>query len=126
MQIKVLPSPYRPDPKITNFFGTSDFGEKIGDPVVAADFPETILRFRNDRWATTVGLDGLSDADITLRSSSLAMAAMEDELSLTIGKMFADMAPAVPCLAGVDAGLKVLLTSTDSFDATQFGCATTP
>ena len=70
--------------------------------------------------------DGLSDADITLRSSSLAMAAMEDELSLTIGKMFADMAPAVPCLAGVDAGLKVLLTSTDSFDATQFGCATTP
>ncbi len=63
MQIKVLPSPYRPDPRIANFFGTSDFGEKIGEPVVAADFPETILRFRNDRWATTVGLDGLSDAE---------------------------------------------------------------
>ena len=68
--------------------------------------------------------DGLSDEDITLRSSSLAMAAMEDELSLMVGKLLADKAPAVPCLEGVDAGLKVLLTSTASFDATQFGCAT--
>lgn len=57
MQIKVLPSPYRPDPKITSI------GAKIGDAVRAADFPKTILRFRNDRWAATVGLDGLSDAD---------------------------------------------------------------
>jgi serine/tyrosine/threonine adenylyltransferase len=57
MQIKVLPSPYRPDPKIATL------GEKIGDAVKAADFPETILRFRNDRWAATVGLDGLSDED---------------------------------------------------------------
>jgi serine/tyrosine/threonine adenylyltransferase len=55
MQIKVLPSPYRPDPKIASL------GEKIGDAVRAADFPETILRFRNDRWAATVGLDGLSN-----------------------------------------------------------------
>jgi uncharacterized protein YdiU (UPF0061 family) len=55
MQIKVLPSPYRPDPKIASL------GEKIGDAVKAADFPKTILRFRNDRWAATVGLDGLSD-----------------------------------------------------------------
>jgi serine/tyrosine/threonine adenylyltransferase len=57
MQIKILPSPYRPDPKIASL------GDKIGDAVKAADFPETILRFRNDRWAATVGLDGLSDAD---------------------------------------------------------------
>jgi uncharacterized protein YdiU (UPF0061 family) len=63
MQIKVLPSPYRADPKIANFFGTSGLGEKIGDAVVAADFPETILRFRNDRWASTVGLDSLSDTE---------------------------------------------------------------
>lgn len=55
MQIKVLPSPYRPDPKIASL------GAKIGDAVKAADFPQTILRFRNDRWAATVGLDGLSD-----------------------------------------------------------------
>jgi uncharacterized protein YdiU (UPF0061 family) len=57
MQIKALPSEYRADPKIASL------GEKIGDPVAAANFPETILRFRNDRWAATVGLDGLNDAD---------------------------------------------------------------
>jgi uncharacterized protein YdiU (UPF0061 family) len=33
----------------------------IADPVSAADFPQTILRFRNDRAAASVGLDGLSD-----------------------------------------------------------------
>jgi serine/tyrosine/threonine adenylyltransferase len=55
MQIKVLPSEYRPDPKIATL------GEKIGDPVTAADFPKTILRFRNDRWAATVGLDELTE-----------------------------------------------------------------
>ena len=35
----------------------------LADPVGAADFPETILRFRNDRAAATVGLDTLNDAD---------------------------------------------------------------
>ncbi|OAN53327.1 protein adenylyltransferase SelO family protein [Sphingobium sp. TCM1] len=34
----------------------------IADPVAAADFPQTILRYRNDRAAAAVGLDGLSDA----------------------------------------------------------------
>ena len=34
----------------------------IGDTVTAADFPQTILRYRNDRAAASVGLDGLSDA----------------------------------------------------------------
>ena len=34
----------------------------LGDPVEAAAFPETRLRFRNDRWARAVGLDHLSDA----------------------------------------------------------------
>ncbi|MET0372350.1 MAG: protein adenylyltransferase SelO family protein [Sphingobium sp.] len=34
----------------------------IGDPVDAADFPQTILRFRNDRWATAIGLDTLDDS----------------------------------------------------------------
>lgn len=57
MQIKVVPSPYRPDPKIASI------SDKIGDVVRAADFPQTILRFRNDHWAATVGLDGLTDEE---------------------------------------------------------------
>lgn len=35
----------------------------IADPVHAADFPQTLLRFRNDRAAATVGLDHLSDVE---------------------------------------------------------------
>jgi uncharacterized protein YdiU (UPF0061 family) len=35
----------------------------LGDPMTGADFPRTELRWRNDRWARAVGLDGLSDAD---------------------------------------------------------------
>ncbi len=57
MQIKPVQSPYRPDPKIASL------GEKIGDAVQTADFPETLLRFRNDRWAATVGLERLNDDD---------------------------------------------------------------
>ncbi len=55
MQITIKPSPYRPDPKIASI------SDKIGDAVKAAEFPETILRFRNDRWANPVGLDTLDD-----------------------------------------------------------------
>lgn len=36
-------------------------GRTFFDPVEAADFPETVLRFRNDRAAETVGLDDLTD-----------------------------------------------------------------
>lgn len=57
MQIKIVASEYRPDPKIATL------GEKIGDCVVAAKFPKIIIRFRNNRWAATVGLDALSDAE---------------------------------------------------------------
>jgi uncharacterized protein YdiU (UPF0061 family) len=46
---------YHPDAKFMTLGG--DFA----DPVVAADFPLTRLRYRNDRAAATVGLDGLSD-----------------------------------------------------------------
>jgi uncharacterized protein YdiU (UPF0061 family) len=46
---------YRPDPR---FF---DLGPDFGDPVSAADFPQTILRVRNDRAAADVGLETLSD-----------------------------------------------------------------
>ena len=48
-------SAYHPDTPIDELAGW------LGDPVEAADFPETKLRFRNDRWAAAVGLDDLSD-----------------------------------------------------------------
>lgn len=35
----------------------------FADPVAAADFPQTILRFRNDVAAASVGLEGLSNED---------------------------------------------------------------
>ncbi len=47
---------YRPAPKF------QDLGPRFADEVSAADFPQTLLRFRNDRWAARVGLDGLSEA----------------------------------------------------------------
>lgn len=40
-----------------------ELGSEFYDPVEAADFPETRLRFRNDRWAQTVGLADLSDEE---------------------------------------------------------------
>jgi len=49
-------SAYRPDPQ---FF---TLGDEFGDAVKPADFPQTILRIRNDRAAATVGLDTLTDA----------------------------------------------------------------
>ena len=48
---------YRPDPKL------ADLGPEFADPVRAEGFPETILRFRNDRAAATVGLDTLTDEE---------------------------------------------------------------
>lgn len=50
-------SSYRADPAIL------ELGEPLYDAVHAATFPQTILRFRNDRWASAVGLGDLSDAD---------------------------------------------------------------
>lgn len=40
----------------------ADLGPDFFDPVAAADFPQTRLRYRNRRWAGRMGLDGLSDA----------------------------------------------------------------
>jgi uncharacterized protein YdiU (UPF0061 family) len=50
-----LSAAYRPDPAI---LALADW---LGDSVSAADFPETRLRYRNDRAAASVGLAGLSD-----------------------------------------------------------------
>jgi serine/tyrosine/threonine adenylyltransferase len=57
MNLQPAPSPYRADPQIASL------GEKIGDPVRAAEFPKAILRYRNDRWAQAVGLENLTDAE---------------------------------------------------------------
>jgi len=38
-----------------------ELGPALYDPVRPADFPQAILRFRNDRAAATIGLDALSD-----------------------------------------------------------------
>lgn len=40
-----------------------DIADMVGDPVAPADFPKTVLRYRNQRWADQVGLGGLSDPD---------------------------------------------------------------
>ena len=48
---------YRPDPRF------EALGPEFADPVAPADFPETLLRFRNDRAAATVGLEGLTNEE---------------------------------------------------------------
>ena len=50
------PQAYRPASPLLSL------GPDFWDPVEAARFPETHLRFRNDRAAAEVGLDGLTDA----------------------------------------------------------------
>ncbi len=49
------PAPFRPAQAIL------ELGDGFYDPVTAADFPQSILRFRNDRAAASVGLDTLTD-----------------------------------------------------------------
>ena len=41
----------------------TDLGPTFYDPVAPADFPATVVRFRNDRAAAEIGLERLSDAD---------------------------------------------------------------
>jgi uncharacterized protein YdiU (UPF0061 family) len=53
------PGSYKPARDILEI---ADF---VADPVAGAAFPDTKLRFRNDRWAETVGLAGLDDAQWT-------------------------------------------------------------
>lgn len=48
---------YRPEPHV------QELGPEFADPVKAADFPMTLLRFRNDRAAATVGLETLTDEE---------------------------------------------------------------
>ena len=39
-----------------------ELGDSFYDPVRPADFPQTALRFRNDRAAAAIGLEALDDA----------------------------------------------------------------
>ena len=55
MSLPPEPAPYRAEQAIL------ELGGDFYDAVAAADFPQAILRFRNDRWAPAVGLDGLGD-----------------------------------------------------------------
>jgi uncharacterized protein YdiU (UPF0061 family) len=50
-------APYSPDPRI------AELADWLADPVAAADFPQHTLRFRNDRAASSVGLDSLTDEE---------------------------------------------------------------
>src|SRR5688500_12682897 len=52
-----LAASYRPEPAILQL------GDEFYDPVDAADFPQTILRFRNDHAAAEVGLAQLTDEE---------------------------------------------------------------
>ncbi|MCT2559829.1 YdiU family protein [Tsuneonella sp. YG55] len=49
------PAAYRPEHPLL------ELADWLADPVAPADFPKTILRWRNDRAAAEVGLAGLSD-----------------------------------------------------------------
>ena len=51
------PAEYRPETRIL------ELGGAFYDAVEAADFPQMIVRFRNDRWAPAVGLGGLTNED---------------------------------------------------------------
>ena len=53
------PQVYRPEATLL------DLGDGFFDPVAPADFPETRLRFRNDRAAAQIGVDTLTDDEWT-------------------------------------------------------------
>lgn len=50
-------SHYRPEPRF------AALGPQFADPVEPADFPQAIVRFRNQPWAERVGLGALSEAE---------------------------------------------------------------
>lgn len=57
MPAKTQAFPYTPDSAYLSL------GEGFADPVRSADFPATTLRWRNDRAAEDIGLDGLNDGE---------------------------------------------------------------
>ena len=61
MAVPPSPSPYQPETAIL------ELGDAFYDPVQPTDFPQALPRFRNDRWAASVGLGDLSDDEWVLR-----------------------------------------------------------
>lgn len=57
MRAEPQASRYCPDTPLTGL------ASWLADPVAAAEFPAATLRFRNDRWDSSVGLDNLAEAD---------------------------------------------------------------
>ena len=57
MDATAQPAPYRPEQAIL------ELGPEFYDPVRPADFPQAILRYRNQVQAAGIGLAGLSDED---------------------------------------------------------------
>ncbi|RJY08022.1 protein adenylyltransferase SelO family protein [Aurantiacibacter aquimixticola] len=57
MRAEPQPSEYRPSIKVRKVAGF------LADPVEAAQFPQTELRFRNDRWDEAVGLGAMPNTD---------------------------------------------------------------
>ena len=55
MRAEPQAAPYSPDPQLL------PLADWLADRVAPAVFPETTLRFRNDRWAPAVGLEELDD-----------------------------------------------------------------
>jgi serine/tyrosine/threonine adenylyltransferase len=55
--------PPQADTFLPSINAISEIADFIGVPVKPADFPQAVIRFRNDRAAATVGLDGLGDAE---------------------------------------------------------------
>lgn len=57
MRAEPQAAPYRADTPI------AELAPWLADPVNAADFPQTTLRFRNHRWDGAIGLAGLTDSE---------------------------------------------------------------
>ena len=57
MRDELQDAPYHADPSILAL------SPWLADPVAAADFPQVVARFRNQRWAQAVGLGDLSETD---------------------------------------------------------------
>ncbi len=59
-------STYRPAPHYISLADDSASGAPFFDPVLPADFPQSIIRYRNQRWAEKIGLDAISDTEWSL------------------------------------------------------------
>jgi uncharacterized protein YdiU (UPF0061 family) len=62
LDVMPISSAYRPDPSFARLWG-GPLGHEFADPVAPAAFPESIIRWRNERAAASVGLEGLTEEE---------------------------------------------------------------